>query len=75
MDILIVDDEPQIARLLQEVLSSYETLGQQSAKMALNVLPEFRPDLILLDLTMPEMDGIEACKLIKEKFEYQSIYR
>ena len=66
--ILIVDDEPDIVELLDYHLTKegYKTKTAHNGKKALEVAKDFLPDLILLDLMMPEMDGIEACVEIRE---------
>tara|TARA_B100001939_G_scaffold180226_1_gene155404 strand:+ start:6918 stop:7598 length:681 start_codon:yes stop_codon:yes gene_type:complete len=66
--ILIVDDEPDIVELLDYHLTKegYKTKTALNGKKALEVAKDFLPDLILLDLMMPEMDGIEACVEIRE---------
>ncbi len=66
--ILIVDDEPDIVELLDYHLTKegYKTKTTLNGKKALEVAKDFLPDLILLDLMMPEMDGIEACVEIRE---------
>ncbi len=69
--ILIVDDEPDIVNLLDYHLTKkgYLTKTAQNGKEALDVAKNFQPDLILLDLMMPEMDGIETCVEIRESKE------
>lgn len=65
--ILIVDDEPMLTELLSDHLSDngYITFTANSAAEALPLLKN-RPDLILLDINMPDMDGLELCKIIRE---------
>lgn len=64
--ILIVDDKPDNVQLLSETLSAqgYKVRGVLSGAMALRVVRSV-PDLILLDIMMPEMDGYEVCKTLK----------
>ena len=66
--ILIVDDVPENIRMLMEILKDdYATIPATSGQMALekaDLSPQ--PDLILLDIMMPEMDGYETCKKLKE---------
>jgi two-component system KDP operon response regulator KdpE len=66
--ILIVDDEPQIRRVMKVMLSgaSYEVVDARSGDDALLRLREFLPDLVLLDLNMPGMGGLETCRTIRE---------
>jgi two-component system, OmpR family, KDP operon response regulator KdpE len=65
--ILVVDDEPQIRRVLRATLSShgYVIREVKSGEEALEALREERPDLILLDVNMPGMGGIEAAREIR----------
>lgn len=66
--ILIVDDESSSIELLKAVLSpiGYNILTALSGKEALNILDKNSVDVILLDIMMPEMNGYEVCKIIKE---------
>jgi two-component system KDP operon response regulator KdpE len=67
MRILIVDDERQITRVLRTSLQShgYEVLVAQDGLEALNVFEQSAPDLIITDLSMPNMDGLELTKAIR----------
>lgn len=62
--IMIVDDEPKIVRFVAANLKSldFDTLTCQSGAEALEKAEEFDPDLILLDLMMPGMDGFDVLK-------------
>lgn len=66
--ILIVDDEPDIIELLDYhlVKQGFVTKSASNGKQALEIAKSFLPDLVLLDLMMPEMDGIETCMEIRE---------
>ena len=66
--VLVVDDLPQNVRLLDAVLSprGYRILGAASGQQALNMLAVERPDLVLLDIVMPGMDGYEVCRSIRQ---------
>lgn len=59
--ILIIDDEPSITDVVAEVLTDegYETLIASGGRDALDLLAAHRPDLMLLDLFMPEMSGLD----------------
>src|SRR3954470_5982824 len=65
--VLVVDDEPQITRVLRTVLSSqgYQVQTASEGESALTNFAEFRPELVITDLYMPHMDGIELCKRIR----------
>jgi two-component system KDP operon response regulator KdpE len=67
--ILVVDDETQIARVLNTALSSqgYEVKTAGEGDSALNLAVDWIPDLIVTDLSMPGMTGIELCRLVRER--------
>jgi two-component system, OmpR family, KDP operon response regulator KdpE len=69
--ILVVDDEPQIRRVLRATLSSngYEVIEAQSGQQAIEMVVTERPELILLDVNMPGMNGLEACNKIRMSFD------
>lgn len=73
--ILIVDDAPFNLRLLTAMLQDdgYEVRQAISGKFALQVVPIVKPDLILLDINMPEMDGYEVCRILKRMPEFKDI--
>jgi two-component system, OmpR family, KDP operon response regulator KdpE len=62
--ILVVDDEPQIRRIMRTTLTSagYEVDDAKTGEEGLTKLRDFRPDLVLLDINMPGMGGLAACK-------------
>ncbi len=65
--VLVVDDEPQITRVLRTVLTSqgYQVRVAAEGESALSNLAEWRPELVITDLYMPRMDGIELCRRIR----------
>ena len=67
--ILIVDDEPQITRVLKTTLSSrgYSTRTASDGDDALQLMKEWSPDLLITDLRMPNMDGLELCRHLRTK--------
>ncbi|MBI2081875.1 MAG: response regulator [candidate division NC10 bacterium] len=66
--VLVVDDEPEAVELLVEFLSSkgYEVLTAGGGEEALQRVKEDRPHLVLLDIRMPKMNGIEVLRRIRE---------
>ncbi|MFZ2463435.1 MAG: response regulator YycF [Caldibacillus thermoamylovorans] len=69
--ILVVDDEKPIADILQFNLKKdgYEVFCAYDGDEALELVKEVQPDLILLDIMLPEKDGMEVCKEIRKKYE------
>jgi two-component system, OmpR family, KDP operon response regulator KdpE len=67
--ILVVDDEPQITRVLRTSLSShgYEVSVANDGEAALKAMQDVNPDLIVTDLSMPRMTGIELCESIRDR--------
>lgn len=65
--ILIVDDEPDACDLVEFVLKGncYETIVAKDGLEALKLARELLPDLILLDLMLPELDGIAVCEILQ----------
>jgi DNA-binding response OmpR family regulator len=66
--ILVVDDEPAQLRLVEKLLAAngYEVAKAASAREAVRLVYERQPELILLDVVMPEIDGWQTCRLIRE---------
>ena len=64
--VLVVDDELEVRQILQEFLAhrGYEVYAAESGPEALNALDTFKPDVVLLDVLMPGMDGVETLKRI-----------
>jgi putative two-component system response regulator len=72
--ILIVDDEPNNLQVLKQVLmGDYQLLFATNGERAIKLAVERLPDLILLDVMMPEMDGFEVCRRLKSFAETQHI--
>jgi len=73
--ILIVDDNPTNLRVLLQVLEAagYSVLAATNGPRALTIAAQGTPDLILLDVMMPEMDGYEVCRRLKQEVATQGI--
>lgn len=67
--ILVVDDEPQITRVLRTSLSSqgYDIRVANDGETALEILKDWTPDLVITDLSMPNMDGLQLCERLRAK--------
>ncbi len=74
-NILIVDDIPDTVQLLKDWLENhnYQATGVTSSLQALEIAVEQQPDLILLDVMMPKMDGMETCRRLKANPQTSSI--
>jgi adenylate cyclase len=66
--ILVVDDVPENVRLLEAVLAArgYDVASATDGRTALDLVDSARPDLVLLDVVMPEMDGYAVCRRLRE---------
>ncbi len=63
--ILIVDDNLSNIKILRERLEDYDLMVAESGQQALEIAAEFKPDLIMLDIMMPGMDGYEVCRHVR----------
>jgi len=65
--VLIVDDEPGIRQLVSKILSrDYTVIEARDGEEAINAVRSQKPDIILMDMMMPKMDGLTACYAIKK---------
>ena len=73
--ILIVDDEPNIVVPLQFLMekNGYQALVAQSGEEALEAVSKYSPDLVLLDIMLPGIDGFEVCEIVKLNPEWKHI--
>ena len=67
--ILVVDDEPKIAEICQDYLkaSGYEVVTARTGPDGLSAARRERPDLVVLDLMLPEMDGLDVCRTLRRE--------
>lgn len=67
-DILVVDDEPRYVRLMEANLlpEGYQVIKAYDGQKAVDIVAERQPDLVLLDVMMPGLDGFQACERIRE---------
>ena len=73
--IAVVDDEPDIVELVSLHLkrAGFEVKGYLEAGYFLKSIPSKKPDLIILDLMLPDADGLDVCKYLKKEDEYSTI--
>lgn len=64
--LVIVDDEADIRRLIAFLLRSYDLYEAQNGRRGLELIREMQPDLVLLDVMMPEMTGLEVLAAMRE---------
>lgn len=74
--ILVVDDDPDILELLKYNLKKegYNVIAELSGKKSVEIARTFHPDLVILDIMMPEQDGVETCRQMREIPEMQDTY-
>ncbi len=74
--ILVVDDDEAILRATSRILSSagYETLEADTGAECLKRVEEGSPDLVVLDVVLPDMDGTEVCRRIKSRPEFEGVF-
>lgn len=74
--ILVVDDDPDIVELLQYNLTKegYEVAQADNGKRAIEEAKTFKPDIILMDVMMPVLDGIAACRQLRELSDFRNTH-
>lgn len=72
-EILIVDDEPSIVVPIQFLMEQqgYNVLVAENGEDALDAIYKYKPDLILLDIMLPRIDGYEVCEIVRLNPEYR----
>jgi CheY-like chemotaxis protein len=72
--VLIVDDEPNVRRLSRTILSKkFDVFEAENGIQAIEMAKAQKPDIILMDMMMPKMDGLTACQAIRNDPEIKSI--
>lgn len=72
--ILVVDDQPVNIQIIHQMLNTdYQIFMATSGAQAISLCQKNPPDLILLDVLMPELDGLETCRLLKQQAELADI--
>ena len=70
--ILIVDDNPTNVAIMEEILGeSYDLKTAVTGEESLEIAPDFQPDLILLDIMLPGIDGYEVCRQLRTQSAFQ----
>ena len=64
--ILVVDDDPIGRHVLKEALTQYDTRTAETGAEALSMISSFQPDLVLLDVNLPEFSGYDVCRAVRE---------
>jgi CheY-like chemotaxis protein len=65
--VLIVDDEPNVRRLSHTILAkTFDVIEAEDGRQAIDMAIAQKPDVILMDIMMPKMDGLTACHVIKK---------
>lgn len=77
--VLIVDDEPFMRLLLEQTMEDLEEKGVQiliaeNGREALEIIKQEEPDIVFLDVMMPEMDGYETCRIVKREWNMDKVH-
>ncbi len=65
--VLVADDDPRVRRLVKLTIGNeYEVVSASNGEEALALAAEHMPELVLLDVNMPKMDGLQACKRLRD---------
>ncbi|MEW5797111.1 MAG: response regulator [Candidatus Zixiibacteriota bacterium] len=73
--VLVIDDEPEITEIVEAFLSEagYLVASENAPENAVAKVLQFRPDVILLDIMMPHMDGYDVCQQIKKQPNFAQV--
>ena len=67
--ILVIDDEPRLLQVIASFLSleGFDVVSAQSAEAGLRIVDDRAPDIVVLDINMPGLDGLEVCRRVKAR--------
>jgi len=72
--LLFIDDEKNVLNFFEELLSDeYEVITTNNGFKAINLITRYSPDIVFLDIIMPDIDGLETLRLIRERFKEQAV--
>src|SRR5262245_61780067 len=73
--VLIVDDDPDIQRLVSYNLiqAGFQVMGAETGSAALDAVEKRPPDLIILDIMLPDLDGLEVCRAVRQRDSWRQI--
>ena len=74
-EILIVDDEPGIVIPIQFLMEQqgFRVIAAENGEDALDIIPKYNPDLVLLDIMLPGIDGYQVCEIVRLDPKYRTI--
>jgi len=72
--VLVIDDEPEITDIVQTFLheAGYQVMVENAPDKAIEVAQNFQPDIILLDIMMPDVNGYDICEALKQDPQFVS---
>ena len=73
--VLVVDDEPTVVKTVQIMLeeAGYHVISASDGEMALEVMREKEPDLMILDITLPKLDGHQVCRQVRSDKKFREL--
>ena len=75
INILMIEDDIELAKILTEYLNQYNIVvtNYDTPELGISALSLKKYDLVILDLSLPNIDGIEVCRIIRKKYDLQII--
>ncbi len=73
--VLVIDDEVDMRSYIVDILQqdNYRVIVAEDGEMGLNMIKQYKPDLVILDLMLPKIDGLEICKIIRSDENYNDV--